>query len=136
MMTKRLKIWLVLLLVGAGITAGGAGYMKYQEHKEREVMLEIVKSEEVSRLLDEEINYYNSKSTGPAIIDNYTIDYTSLRRNPMGGISVKLIINNNSRYFIRYVINTNANTGQYESTGNVLSVDLSHYLEKNGVSYE
>ncbi|AXQ78239.1 DUF1310 family protein [Streptococcus chenjunshii] len=98
MMFKRLKIWLVLLLVGAGIIAGGAGYMKYQEHKEREVMLEIVKSEEVKSLCEEAIkNIDENAFTTEGLIQSYHIDYDSISHNPMGGINFNLIINDNPK---------------------------------------
>ncbi|AXQ77871.1 DUF1310 family protein [Streptococcus chenjunshii] len=118
MMFKRLKIWLVLLLVGAGITAGGAGYMKYQEHKEREVMLEIVKSEEAREVFEKRIKYLDEKAlTDEGIIRTYKIDYDSVRRNPMGGIIVTVYINNDKNLYIRYDLDKDPSKNTYSASG-------------------
>ncbi|AXQ77870.1 DUF1310 family protein [Streptococcus chenjunshii] len=133
MMSKRLKIWLVLLLVGAGITAGGAGYMKYQEHKEREAMLEIVKSEEVKSLCEEAIKNIDENSfTTEGLIQSYQIDYDSISHNPMGGIDFDLIINNDKKIRLDMGIDKNPETGELENLSGSQSAELADLLkEKN-----
>ena len=134
-MTKRLKIWLVLLLVGAGIIAGGAGYMKYQEHKEREAMLEIVKSEEAKAACDEIIKNLNPNAfTKNGIIKSYQIDYDSVAHNPMGGIDFDLIINNDSNLKVYMGVDKN-NDGRLEPKGGVgTSKELGDLLRKEAVN--
>ncbi|AXQ77872.1 DUF1310 family protein [Streptococcus chenjunshii] len=131
MMTKRLKIWLVLLLVGAGITAGGAGYMKYQEHKEREAMLEIVKSEEAKEIFENWIYKEDPNAfTDEGIIRNYQIDYDSIEKSPMGGLFVTLIINNKPELDITCTINKNK--GKLESNSSTVSPELTKLIEVEG----
>ncbi|AXQ78236.1 DUF1310 family protein [Streptococcus chenjunshii] len=131
-MFKRLKIWLVLLLVGAGITAGGAGYMKYQEHKEREAMLEIVKSEEARERYQTLFKNLDKDAFAEnGIIQSYEIDEESVAHNPMGGVLVKLYINGKENLYVVYNLNKDINTGKFMSGSSTISPDLSTLLKES-----
>ena len=89
-MKKGLKIIIgILLIIGIGI--GGFAYM---QHKEHEKMVAIATSEEAKKVYEEYLKKLDDEAlTDQGKIRKYEIDENDLEYNPMGGIMVRLYIN-------------------------------------------
>ncbi|MBC1634514.1 DUF1310 family protein [Listeria welshimeri] len=131
---KNKKRW---LLIGVAILItlliiGGKVYMdKQQEAKVRkEKMIEIVKSEEAKKEFEVVLTNLDSKAlTSDGIINTYSISNDTIRKNPMGGINVVLVINDDANLTIEYTLNMI--NGHLEAGGVSYSGSLANLLEEN-----
>ncbi|MBC2253327.1 DUF1310 family protein [Listeria welshimeri] len=125
------------LLIGVAIlitllTIGGKVYMdKQQEAKVRqEKMIEIVKSEEAKKEFEVILTNLDSKAlTSDGIINTYSISNDTIRQNPMGGINVVLVINDDANLTIEYTLKMI--NGHLEAGGVSYSGSLANLLEEN-----
>ncbi|AER16506.1 TPA: DUF1310 family protein [Streptococcus suis] len=93
---------LVGILIAIAIGIGGFKLMQKIEHDQ---MVEIVKGEEVRKMVEERLISYDAKAlTEEGIIRSYSIDSASIRRNPMGGINFSVYLNNDDTLYINYRI--------------------------------
>lgn len=98
-MKKKYWILLILLLT----VLGGSGYMVFKQHTEKEKMIAIAHSDEAKKVYESFMKKRdNSAFTDEGIIKKYTIDDNSVYSNPMGGIIVKVIVNDSSKNYISY----------------------------------
>ena len=122
----------VLLLLGiVTIVSLVIGGKLYTDSKKLEVdMLEIVKSDEAKQVFENGLKKLDSKALmTEGAIQSYEIDYDSIEHNPMGGIDITLIINDNKSLKIDYNIDKNdGKTLQYGSI--LLSDELSDKLNR------
>ncbi|WP_156019318.1 DUF1310 family protein [Streptococcus ruminantium] len=104
---KSWQKWLVGLLSSLIIIIGiGVVYQMNQEKQLREEMIKIVESEEAKKLFEEELKSLDTKAlTEQGKIKSYEVDYDSFNKNPMGGFSVELILNNDYELSYRLGIN-------------------------------
>ncbi|MBS9361694.1 DUF1310 family protein [Listeria welshimeri] len=131
---KNKKRW---LLIGVAILItlliiGGKVYMdKQQEAKVRkEKMIEIVKSEEAKKEFEVVLTNLDSKAlTSDGKINTYSISNDTIRKNPMGGINVVLVINDDANLTIEYTLNMI--NGHLEAGGVSYSGSLANLLEEN-----
>ncbi|MBF2470944.1 DUF1310 family protein [Listeria welshimeri] len=131
---KNKKRW---LLIGVAILItlliiGGKVYMdKQQEAKVRkEKVIEIVKSEEAKKEFEVVLTNLDSKAlTSDGIINTYSISNDTIRKNPMGGINVVLVINDDANLTIEYTLNMI--NGHLEAGGVSYSGSLANLLEEN-----
>ncbi|HEL1633901.1 TPA: DUF1310 family protein [Streptococcus suis] len=102
----------VKILVGViAAIALGIGGFKLMQKIEHDQMVEIVKSEEVREIIEERLISYDTRAlTEEGAIRSYSIDSSSIRRNPMGGISFTVHVNNDSGLYVFYTINKDSNT--------------------------
>ncbi|MCO8175544.1 DUF1310 domain-containing protein [Streptococcus suis] len=102
----------VKILVGVIVAiALGIGGFKLMQKIEHDQMVEIVKSEEVREIIEERLISYDTRAlTEEGAIRSYSIDSSSIRRNPMGGISFTVYVNNDSGLYVFYTINKDSNT--------------------------
>ncbi|GAA5351056.1 DUF1310 family protein [Streptococcus uberis] len=99
---KKIVYILLGLLIAVGILAGGH---KLQEKREYDQMVEIVESKEVKQLIEDDLKYFDKKAlSNDGTIKEYDIDRKSIKKNPMGGISFVIHVNNNKRYYISYTL--------------------------------
>ena len=121
----------VLLILGAvllGIVLVGC---KVQEKSQKEQMLEIVKSEEVKKIIEETLKNEDSKAlTNEGVIKSYQIDEKSIKHNPMGGIMFNIIINNDKELYGMFGLQKDSQTQKIRGTGMDLSVKLSKLIER------
>ena len=98
-MKKGLKIIIgVLLIIGIGI--GGFAYM---QHKEHEKMVAIATSEEAKKVYEDFIKERDPNAfEEDGIIQSYEVDTNSLEYNPMGGLMVNIIVNEDDDMDISY----------------------------------
>lgn len=130
-MTNRKK-WLIVMIFPATIllillVIGGKIYMDQKAfHKE---MVEIVKSDEAKQVFEEGMRKIDPKAlSSEGVIKSYEIDYDSIEHNPMGGIMVNLIVNDNYNLYLNYTLDKNSNTGELEESGGGISAELSNKL--------
>lgn len=96
----------ILLLIGS--VAGSIYYEKYKiEH--------IVKSDKAKTAVENMLKKIENKALTPeGNIKSYKIDYSKVKKNPMGGISIEIIINNDEELTIGTIINKNDSRERYD----------------------
>lgn len=92
---------------------GGKVYMNNNDNK----VENIVKSDEAKEAIEKMLKEQDEKALTPeGKIKSYKIDYSEVKKNPMGGISIKIIINNDEELTIGTIINK-YNSGKGYSLG-------------------
>ena len=87
-------------------------------------MLEIVKSDEAKKAIEECLKDYEPKAFMPdGVIQSYKIDYDSVKRNPMGGIMFVMYINNNQKYDINAILDKKNEKLEISSYGVSMELD-------------
>ncbi len=125
---KKVLLILGAVLLGTMIAIGGC---KVQEKSQKEQMLEIVKSEEVKKIIEETLKNEDSKAlTNEGVIKSYQIDEKSIKHNPMGGIMFNIIINNDKELYGMFGLQKDSQTQKIRGTGMDLSVKLSKLIER------
>ncbi len=110
-------IFALVLLVAGGI------YLN--QKSEEQYMIDVVNSEEAATLFENRLQYFDQHAlTESGLIKSYYIEYDKLEKNPMGGMIVYLIINNDSRYKMTLFLDFNNETGKLKSTGGSRSPEL------------
>ena len=96
----------ILLLIGS--VAGSIYYEKYKiEH--------IVKSDKAKIAIENMLKKIENKALTPdGKIKSYKIDYNKVKKNPMGGISIEIIINNDEELTIGTIINKYDSRERYD----------------------
>ncbi|MBC1378191.1 DUF1310 domain-containing protein [Listeria innocua] len=120
------KRWIIL-----GITViiiFGLGVKFYMdEEKLNEEMMNVIYSDEAKEAFDKDLKGMDSKAfTEEGKVHSYEIVRESIRRNPMGGINVELIINNDSEMDIEYTMDKFS--GQLRCGGASISQKLAKLL--------
>jgi hypothetical protein len=96
----------ILLLIG--FVVGNIYYEKYKiEH--------IVKSDKAKTAVENMLKKIENKALTPdGKIKSYKIDYSKVKKNPMGGVSIEIIINNDEELTIGTIINKNDSRERYD----------------------
>ncbi|MBO0460444.1 MULTISPECIES: DUF1310 family protein [Enterococcus] len=124
-----------IVLIIAGICLLWIGGTMYMNHlKLEEEMIKIVESEEAKIVFEAGLKNIEPKAlTSEGVIKSYKIDYESIKRNPMGGISVQLIINDNDELLAYNILNRymiNGQLGELENGGGGWSNALDKLLKE------
>ena len=109
-MKKVLKgILIVLLLIMATV-----GFMWGKEYMENKEIENIVKSDEAKEVIEKRLKSIDSKALTPeGKIKSYKIDYNKVKKNPMGGIYILLIINDDPEMIFDTTLEKNTVGGKY-----------------------
>uniref|UniRef100_UPI00066B424D DUF1310 family protein n=1 Tax=Streptococcus mitis TaxID=28037 RepID=UPI00066B424D len=100
---KIVVIILASLLVIVGLSIGGYKVMKQVEHDE---MVRVVKGEEVKKIIEDDLKEMDQfYLTNKGKIKSYQIDDKSINHSPMGGIKLKIYINNDEELYVFFTIN-------------------------------
>lgn len=131
---RKRKRWTITILVIVAFIVGGTAFMieKHNEEQkqEHEYMVKVVKSNEARTIFEKEIKDIDPNAfMDSGFIKNYSIDYKSVTHNPMGGIDVRLTINNNNDLNLEASL-VDYNGSSLESGGSVLSKKLSKLQDK------
>ncbi|MFC3927251.1 DUF1310 family protein [Streptococcus caprae] len=119
---------LVLALLGGCSILGGKKAMEAKREAEKQEMIEIVESEEVQALIQKKIDYYNNLVEGEEKpITSYEVDYDSLEYHPMGGIIIKIIMNDIPEQYVSIDVYIDKD-GNYHHSGSVVSEGLRKLL--------
>ena len=105
----------VLLLIG--IVAGSIYYEKYKiEH--------IVKSDKAKTAIENMLKKIENKALTPdGKIKSYKIDYNKVEKNPMGGINISVIVNDNEEMIVNTTLEKNSK-GEYTIDSTAISREL------------
>ncbi|MBC1806482.1 DUF1310 domain-containing protein [Listeria sp. FSL L7-0993] len=121
------KRWILAMGVIVMIIAGIGVKFYVDEKKLNEEMIKLVYSDEAKQVFEVRLKAADAKAfTENGVIQSYEIDKNSIKRNPMGGINVTLIINGNSELYIKYTMN-NFN-GELSGGASVTSGNLDKLL--------
>jgi hypothetical protein len=95
---------------------------------EKEEMLQIAKGKKAQRAIEELLRQEDSKAlTEEGIIKEYSINKDELEYNPMGGLIIELIINDDPELTIKTTLMEESD-GKLEHTGYVISGELAKKL--------
>ena len=99
-----------------------------KSQSEKEEMIQIAESQKSKKLIEEMLRKKDPEAlTEKGIIKKYTINEKNLKYNPMGGLIVELIINDNTELTITTTLMEESD-GKLEHTGYVISGELAKKL--------
>ena len=100
------------------------------QHKEHEKMVAIATSEEAKKVYEDMIYKLDKNAfKQEGVIKNYKIEKETLAYNPMGGLMVSIIVNDDENLYINYNLIDNGD-GTYHSAFYSYSGNLQKLLEK------
>ena len=119
--------FIVLIMVVFSLSLGGCSFFNGQSAKKQE-MIQIAESKKAKDVIEnlwrqEDTNAFTDKG----VIKSYKINENSLKYNPMGGLIIKVIINDDSNLTITTTL-TEESDGKFEQNGYVISGELSDEL--------
>jgi len=117
---KKILIGIPLAVLAVVGLIGGKMYL--EENK----IVSIVKSDEAKEAIETMLKDIDDKALTPeGVIKSYKIDYGKVRKNPMGGINIIIIVNNDDELFIETTLSKYSQNGNYETGGLGVSRKLS-----------
>ena len=128
-MKKRYSVAVIMIL--SGLLLGGCSLITGQSTKKRE-MIQIAESKKMKVAIENMLTKLDSKALTPeGKIKSYKISKDDLDYNPMGGILVKIVINNDEKLVLSTTIQEDATTKKYEETYFGETEELSDLLTNN-----
>lgn len=126
LLKKILKgILLVLLLI-----VGAAGLVCGKEYIESKRIEHIVKSDEAKQVIEKMIREEDNKALTPeGKIRTYKIEFDKVKRNPMGGINIYLIINDDPEMVLDTTLHKSTRGDKYETGARGISPKLSKFID-------
>ncbi|EAD5687502.1 TPA: DUF1310 domain-containing protein [Listeria innocua] len=121
------KKWIILFGIVIMIIFGLGIKFYMDEEKLNKEMMNVVYSDDAKMVFEVRLKAADADAfTEKGVIKSYEIDQKSIKKNPMGGINVTLIINGNSELYIKYTMN-NFN-GELSGGASVTSGNLDKLL--------
>ena len=125
-MKKIVIIFLSIITLSSAMFLGGCSIVKSQSEKEE--MIQIAESQKSKKLIEEMLRKKDPEAlTEKGIIKKYTINEKNLKYNPMGGLIVELIINDDPELTMTTKLMEESD-GKLEHTGYVISGELAKKL--------
>ena len=125
-MKKIFVIFLSIITLSSALFLGGCSMLNSRSEKEE--MIQIAEGKKAQRAIEELLRQEDSKAlTEEGIIKEYSINKNELDYNPMGGLIVELIINDDSELTITTTL-VEESDGKLEHTGYVISGELAKKL--------
>ena len=113
----------VLAVVGV---VGGKVYMNNNDNK----VENIVNSDDAKQTIEEMLKKLDSKAlTSEGKIKTYKIDESYSKVNPMGGIDIKIVINNNEKLVLETTLNKYSDDKGYKHGALGMSQELDSLLK-------
>lgn len=110
---KKLR-WVFLLLLTFSL--GGCSLFINKSAQKRE-MLQIAESQKMKVAIENMLKKLDPKALTPeGKIKSYKISKDDIDYNPMGGLMIKIIINDNEDLLLNTTIQDDSTTGEYEET--------------------
>ncbi|EAC3130409.1 TPA_asm: hypothetical protein GHE07_11545 [Listeria monocytogenes] len=121
------KRWVIVLGITV-MTILGLGVKFYMDEEiMNKEMMNVVYSDEAKKVFEVRLKAADADAfTEKGVVQSYEIDKKSIKKNPMGGINVTLIINGNPELYIKYTMN-NFN-GELSAGASVTSGNLDKLL--------
>ena len=121
-MKKIFVIFLSIITLSSAMFLGGCSMVNSRSEKEE--MIQIAESKKSKRLIKQMLKKKDPEAlTEKGIIKKYTINEKNLEYNPMGGLIVELIINDDPDLTNTTTLTEDSN-GQMEYSGYVISGEL------------
>ena len=116
-MKKFLVVTITSILLLIGFVVGNIYYEKYKiEH--------IVKSDKAKTAIENMLKKMENKALTPdGKIKSYKIDYNKVEKNPMGGINISVIVNDNEEMIVNTTLEKNSK-GEYTIDSTAISPEL------------
>ena len=125
-MKKIFVIFLSIITLSSAMFLGGCSMLNSRSEKEE--MIRIAEGKKAQRAIEELLRQEDPKAlTEEGIIKEYSINKNELDYNPMGGLIVELIINDDSELTITTTL-VEESDGKLEHTGYVISGELAKKL--------
>ncbi len=125
-MKKIFVIFLSIITISSAMLLGGCSILNSRSEKEE--MIQIAESQKSKKLIEEMLRKKDPEAlTEKGIIKKYTINERNLEYNPMGGLIVELIINDDPDLTITTTLTEDSNR-QMEYSGYVISGELAKKL--------
>ena len=123
---KILKGLLVVLL----LIIGSVGFICGKEYIESKRIERIVKSDEAKQVIEKMIREEDDKAlTSEGKIKTYKIDFDKVKRNPMGGINIHIIINDDPDMVLDTTLHKGTRGDKYETGARGISPKLSKLID-------
>lgn len=124
-MKKVLKGILVVLL----LIIGAAGLICGKEYIESKRIEHIVKSDDGKEAIENMLKKMDSKALTPeGKVKTYKIEFDKVKRNPMGGINVHLIINDDPEMMLNTTLEKGTQGEKYETGAKGISPKLGEFV--------
>ena len=118
-------------MVVFSLSLGGCSSFNGQSAKKQE-MIQIAESKKMKVAIENMLKKLDPKALTPeGKIKSYKISKDDLDYNPMGGLLVKIVINNDEKLVLSTTIQEDATTGKYEETYFGETEELSDLLTSN-----
>ena len=118
-------------MVVFSLSLGGCSFFNGQSAKKQE-MIQIAESKKMKVAIENMLTKLDSKALTPeGKIKSYKISKDDLDYNPMGGILVKIVINNDEKLVLSTTIQEDTTTKKYEETYFGETEELSDLLTSN-----
>ena len=125
-MKKVFVMFLSIITLSSAMLLGGCSMLNSRSEKEE--MIQIAEGKKSRRAIEELLRQEDSKAlTEEGIIKEYSINKDKLEYNPMGGLIVELIINDDLELTITTTLMEESD-GKLEHTGYVISGELAKKL--------
>ena len=126
-MKKIYVIFLSILTLSSGMILGGCNMVN--SHSEKEKMIQIAESKKMKKAIENELRALDPKAlTAEGKIKTYKIENNKLDFNPMGGLDIYLIINDNKKFELDMTFQENSTTGEYETGGYGMSPEFNELI--------
>ncbi len=128
---RKTKIRWTLWLLLTTLFLGGCSFITGRSTKKRE-MIQIAESKKMKLAIENMLTKLDSKALTPeGKIKSYKISKDDLDYNPMGGLMIKIIINDNENLLLSTTIQEDSVTGKYEETYYGKTKELNDLLKGN-----
>lgn len=125
-MKKFFVIFLSIITISSSMLLGSCSLLNNRSEKEE--MLQIAEGKKAQKAIEELLRQEDSKAlTEEGIIKEYSINKDELEYNPMGGLIIELIINDDPELTIKTTLMEESD-GKLEHTGYVISGELAKKL--------
>ena len=123
-MLKKILIGIPLVVLGVVGLIGGKMYL--EENK----IVSIVKSDEAKEVIEKMIREEDNKALTPeGKIRSYKIDFDRVKRNPMGGINIYIIINDDPDMILDTTLHKGTRGEKYETGARGISPKLAKLID-------
>ena len=124
MLLKKILIGILLVVLAVVGLIGGKMYL--EENK----IVSIVKSDEAKEVIEKMIREEDNKALTPeGKIRTYKIDFDKVKRNPMGGINIYIIINDDPDMILDTTLHKGTRGEKYETGARGISPKLAKLID-------
>ena len=119
MLVKKILIGVLLGLLAIAGLIGGKIYMDSNK------MENIVKSDKTKEAIEAMLKKMEAKALTPEVnIKSYKIDYDKVKANPMGGINISVIVNDNEELRVNTTLEKDSTGDGYKTGARTISPEL------------